>query len=190
MRMKDDNKRKAISEAAIKLIYRNGFADTSMSKIAKEAGVSPSTIYVYFDNKEDMLNKLYLYSKEKMFGFFYSNIDINDPIKKIARIFFMNMYHFMINDSVVYYFCEQFANSPFINRISREKVNEHYAFALQLIDRGIREGVFIEADPFIISNILVAPLTMYVKSMRDPDLEIEQETVDQLFELSWRAVAK
>ncbi|MDB4867155.1 MAG: TetR family transcriptional regulator [Cohnella sp.] len=37
-----------------------------MSKIAKKAGVSASTIYVYFENKEDMLNKLYLSIKKKM----------------------------------------------------------------------------------------------------------------------------
>ncbi|MEY2194631.1 TetR/AcrR family transcriptional regulator [Neobacillus sp. BF23-41] len=37
-----------------------------MSKIAEKSNVSSSTIYVYFENKEDMLNKLYLTFKKKM----------------------------------------------------------------------------------------------------------------------------
>ncbi len=61
MRHKDDNKHQAICDAAIGLITANGFADTSISKIAKVANVSPATIYVYFENKEDLLNKVYLF---------------------------------------------------------------------------------------------------------------------------------
>ena len=66
MRRKDDSKREAIANAAIELITTNGFADTSMSKIAKAANVSPATIYVYFENKEDMLNQLYLMVKREL----------------------------------------------------------------------------------------------------------------------------
>ena len=51
MRHKDDSKREAISNAAIELITTIGFANTSMSKIAKAANVSPATIYVYFEKK-------------------------------------------------------------------------------------------------------------------------------------------
>jgi AcrR family transcriptional regulator len=42
MRVKDDAKREAISNAAIELITTKGFADTSMSKIARAANVSPA----------------------------------------------------------------------------------------------------------------------------------------------------
>ncbi|WP_094092917.1 TetR/AcrR family transcriptional regulator [Paenibacillus physcomitrellae] len=39
-----------------------GFAETSISKIAKKAGVSAATIYIYYENKEDMLSKIYFES--------------------------------------------------------------------------------------------------------------------------------
>ncbi|MEP7039456.1 MAG: helix-turn-helix domain-containing protein, partial [Acidobacteriota bacterium] len=66
MRVKDDKKLQAICDAAIELITANGFADTSMSKIAKAAQVSPATIYVYFENKETLLNEIYLLVKQEM----------------------------------------------------------------------------------------------------------------------------
>lgn len=49
--MKKDN----IVEAARKLFHRYGFKKVSMDEIAKEAGVTKKTIYVYFKNKEDLL---------------------------------------------------------------------------------------------------------------------------------------
>ena len=52
MRKKDDEKQNNIKKAVIKLILEEGFQGTSMSKIAKEAGVSPATVYIYYQNKE------------------------------------------------------------------------------------------------------------------------------------------
>ncbi len=46
MRKRDDEKEKSIKEAVIKLILEEGFHGTSISKIAKVAGVSPATVYI------------------------------------------------------------------------------------------------------------------------------------------------
>lgn len=65
MRMKDDNKKNAITKAVISLSNEIGFSNVSMSKIAKRAGVSSSTLYVYYENKDDMFNKVYADVKSK-----------------------------------------------------------------------------------------------------------------------------
>ena len=58
MRIKDEDKVIRIYQAAIKVVNSDGFQGSSMSKIAKQAGVSPATIYLYFENKDDMIKKL------------------------------------------------------------------------------------------------------------------------------------
>lgn len=45
--------------AAKKLFLEEGFAKTSMRKIAAEIGVSPTTIYLYFKDKADMMYALH-----------------------------------------------------------------------------------------------------------------------------------
>ena len=45
MRMKDENKKTAITKAIIGLINEIGFANISMSKIAKATGISAATLY-------------------------------------------------------------------------------------------------------------------------------------------------
>ena len=66
MRHKDEKKEQAVVAAAITLINERGFSEVSIAKIAKEAGVSPATIYIYYENKEDMLNKIYISLKTEM----------------------------------------------------------------------------------------------------------------------------
>lgn len=48
------SKKKAIIAAATSYFSRHGFGDTSMSTLAKAAGVASSTIFHHFENKEEL----------------------------------------------------------------------------------------------------------------------------------------
>src|SRR5215471_15804519 len=43
-----------ISAAALQVFARRGLHQTTLDDVAKEAGVSKGTIYLYFKNKEDL----------------------------------------------------------------------------------------------------------------------------------------
>jgi len=47
-----------ILDAAFRLMSRNGYDSTSISQIAKEAGVSKGLMYNYFNSKEDLIKQL------------------------------------------------------------------------------------------------------------------------------------
>lgn len=53
--MKSVNKHKSILRAATKVFARKGFFSARISDIAKEAKVADGTIYLYFNNKHDIL---------------------------------------------------------------------------------------------------------------------------------------
>ena len=59
MRLRDQDKQQRIKQSMVRLILREGINGTSVSKIAKDAGVSPATIYVYYDSKEEMLAEVF-----------------------------------------------------------------------------------------------------------------------------------
>ncbi|MBE5985782.1 MAG: TetR/AcrR family transcriptional regulator, partial [Paenibacillaceae bacterium] len=69
MRRKDDEKVRNIKEAVIKLILQEGFHGTSVSKIARLAGVSPATVYIYYENKDVMLHDIYLEYSEEIYDY-------------------------------------------------------------------------------------------------------------------------
>ena len=53
-RTKREEKRKLIIAAATDLFSELGFAQTSMDKIAKKAGVSKQTVYSHFGSKDEL----------------------------------------------------------------------------------------------------------------------------------------
>jgi TetR/AcrR family transcriptional regulator, fatty acid metabolism regulator protein len=56
---KDTEKYYRIIEAATKVFAKNGFYPSKIAQIAKEAGVADGTIYIYFENKDDILISLF-----------------------------------------------------------------------------------------------------------------------------------
>ena len=61
--------RKNISSAAEQLFMEKGIENTSMNDIAKAAGYSKATLYVYFKNKEELIGVLVLESMQKLYDY-------------------------------------------------------------------------------------------------------------------------
>lgn len=58
-----------IASAASALFMKKGITETSMDDIAKEAGYSKATLYVYFENKEEIISILVLESMRKLYHY-------------------------------------------------------------------------------------------------------------------------
>ena len=67
-------KKYLIMEASLELFAENGFHATSISQIAKKAGISKGLAYNYFESKKDLLNELINHGFESIF----QNFDINE----------------------------------------------------------------------------------------------------------------
>jgi AcrR family transcriptional regulator len=63
----DPIKRGQILDGAHRVFMRQGFDAASMNDITREAGVSKGTIYVYFDNKEELFSALLDRERSKLF---------------------------------------------------------------------------------------------------------------------------
>ncbi len=59
-----DNRREQLLAAAATVIQQRGFADTRLSDVAREAGISPSLVVYYFDTRERLLVEALRYSEE------------------------------------------------------------------------------------------------------------------------------
>lgn len=54
MKGNENRTRGQIIAAALKLVSQNGYAGTSIAKICDEAGLNASSVYWFFENKEDL----------------------------------------------------------------------------------------------------------------------------------------
>lgn len=187
MRHKDDSKQQAICNAAIELITANGFADTSMSKIAKAANVSPATIYVYFDNKEELINKIYLFVKQEMSTELLQGFTQNQSIEVSFKIIWNNFYNYATKNPVRFAFTEQFANSPLVENCRAESM----VFFQPLFDwfqRGVTEKVFKDISLEIFTAFTFAPLTGLLKEHFSGAIVLDKKMLAITYEIAWDAV--
>jgi predicted transcriptional regulator len=112
MRRKDDEKEKSIKEAVIKLILQEGFHGTSISKIAKVAGVSPATVYIYFDSKEIMLQDIYREYSEEIFNYLFNTVHQGMAGQQLIEILVRSYYTYIRENEEIFNFVEQFSNCP------------------------------------------------------------------------------
>lgn len=121
MRKKDDEKQKNIKEAVIKLILEEGFHGTSISKIARKAGVSPATVYVYYENKESMLQEIYLEYSEEIFNHLLSKVSNSMNGKELMEILLCSYYSYIQENEEIFRFVDQFSSCPALANSCGEK---------------------------------------------------------------------
>lgn len=74
--------REQILVCAEKLFIKKGIKATSMDEIAKESKYSKATLYVYFKNKEEIINILVLKSMKKLFEYIVDALAKQTSIKE------------------------------------------------------------------------------------------------------------
>lgn len=67
--------RETIASAASALFMEKGISAASMDDIAKAAGYSKATLYVYFENKEEIISILVLESMKKLYDYISSALE-------------------------------------------------------------------------------------------------------------------
>ncbi|MDT8719187.1 TetR/AcrR family transcriptional regulator [Clostridium sp. 19966] len=115
MRKKDDLKQKCIKEAVVQLILEEGLQGTSISKIAKAAGISPATVYIYYENKDTMLREIYTEYAEDMFQYVLRCISPSMGGKEIIAEIIRRYYNFIVENKEVFYFIVQYSSCPILN---------------------------------------------------------------------------
>ena len=107
------------------LFMDKGIVATSMDDIAKAAGYSKATLYVYFENKEEIVGILVLDSMKKLYHYIVSALEQQDTTKE--------QYNFICRGLVQYEEKETYQIGEEIN----EKIKE---FLISGIDKGDLRG--------------------------------------------------
>jgi AcrR family transcriptional regulator len=90
-------KKDLILETALGLFAENGFHATSISQIAKKAGISKGLTYNYFESKKELLDEII----EHGFTTIYENFDVNKDgtLSKEEFIYFIKQNFKLVRDN-------------------------------------------------------------------------------------------
>ena len=190
MRVKDEEKVNRIYRAAMKVVNSDGFQGSSMSKIAKEADVSAATIYLYFENKDDMIKKLFIHLKSGMGNSYIKDTNDLASSKGTFRTIWLNHYQYIMDNMEEYNFLENFSNCPLIERIEKEYKPDYCSVIESLFEKSKSNGLLQNLSNDVLYSLLFLPVNYLVKKSKSNGITLNTSDLIDLFEASWRAICK
>ena len=132
-----------ILEAAVKIFAEQGFFQSTVSQIAKEAGVADGTIYLYFKNKEDILVQFYSYKARQVFARFREEVDGADTaVEKLRKLIYRHLEEFQNDKNMaMVYRAETHKNSRLVEEQIKEMSKMYHDIVSEIVEQGQEEGV-------------------------------------------------
>lgn len=143
------------------MIVHQGFDGLSMHKLAKASGVSVATIYIYFKDREDLIQSLYTEETKKMAEATLVNFDPESHFDIGLKVQWHNRLQYCLKNPYSMTFMEQVKHSPLIDRsvMDRRFLDAMSTFVHTAIER--KELIPLPVE--IYWSIAFAPLYQLVK---------------------------
>lgn len=103
-RLEDNNSKKRILNAAVKLFAQKGFDATSTREICKEAGVNLCMISYYFGGKQELYGAIIEDMIEKQTKYISETFDLNQNVKSLSEQAKIDLLLDFINRSVDFFY--------------------------------------------------------------------------------------
>ena len=147
--MKIADKHDKIIKAAIRVFARKGFFDSRISEIAKEANVADGTIYLYFNNKYDILITIF----EEEMGKIIANVkqkvaSFDDPREKLEHFAYLHLSLVQENRDLAEVIQVELRQS---SKFMKEYRNKKFAEYVNIISHIVRQG---QAQKIFLSDVM------------------------------------
>ena len=202
-RREREQRRREIMNAARKVFSTNGFTKTTMEDIAREAELSPGTLYLYFKNKDE----LYASLSVKVLEHLYDKLkhvyikEAQNPQMRISHLkqtlfevytvdplILLNLFHLQSSEIL------KNLAPPMLTTI-RDLSKKSLEIIAKIFEEGIENEVFIEKHPEALSDVMWALFSGVVlweeskRIIRDKR-EANFPAFDTAFEIFSRGIAR
>lgn len=186
MRVKDYTKIDIIYKASLSIIMQAGIAGLTMSKLAKEAQVATGTLYIYFKNKEELINSLYKHLKDKSEERFMKGYKPEAPFKSGLKTVWLNYLKHRIEHYEESIFLEQYYRSPYISAEQLQQAESLKHPVHRVIQRGKKE-MLVKQN--VDDELLFLSLLGIIRELADEHMmrvyKLDDKRIETAFQLSW-----
>ena len=176
---KEISLKQQIVEAARKVLLADGYRNFSLRKIARDIDVSATSIYLHFENKDDLVHTLMEEAIERLNNELAQSIkELDDPIKKLdalAKTYARFALKYPREYQVIY-----LISSEEMTRYPKEKfrkARKGYELVTEVLEEGVRSGRITEEKPRMAAYTFWAQLhgVMSVVLSKRLDTRIDQQ---------------
>lgn len=117
MRARDVNKVELVKTKAIALLVDLGFEGFTMNKLAKACGISVATLYIYYQDKDDLILKIGMEEVHRMSEIMLENFDPQCSFAEGLKQQWKNRAKCMLENPLAAQMIEQLRSSTFQEKI-------------------------------------------------------------------------
>lgn len=184
-RGKIKDKRSAILNAALTMVTQNGLQGISMKLIAAEADVAAGTIYIHFENKEEMLASLYLKITDEINHLVARCYQPENSFKSNFIVIWSEILKVYIADQRIPDFVSQYAFSANDTTAdNRQLLSPIY----KLFERAQKEHVIKNIPIHGLVALAHGPITSLVRMARSTKFQIASIDIDVYAKACWDAI--
>jgi TetR/AcrR family fatty acid metabolism transcriptional regulator len=186
--MRDPEKPQQIIDAAIRVFARDGYYNSRVSDIAREAGMASGTIYLYFRTKDDILVSLFdqvmaehlAAARQEVAGLDGAPARLRAIAERHLRLLGGN------RDLAVVFQVELRQSTKLMERFTASWLKDYFDVVQGVIERGQREGSIRKELPRKVAakaffGALDEMVTSWVLSRKDYELSQLAGPVVELF---------
>ena len=155
------DKREAILRAATSVFAGNGYFNSKVADIAREAGVADGTVYLYFKSKEDILHSIFDRTMEEAIAEGRKQLEaISDPREKLRRIALLHLERMGADRALAVVFqVELRGSTKFMEEFSAAGFAEYLSMIHGVIVDGQSAGVFrAELNAKVVAKVFFGAL--------------------------------
>jgi TetR/AcrR family transcriptional regulator, cholesterol catabolism regulator len=162
------HRRREIFNASVNLFLEKGFPETSMREIAEAAGMGKSSLYDYFNTKDDILLFIFEEVVSTMIERAQAIAGLSIPPEaRITRIMDMQLDYLQENNSLMWLLS---AEARRLKPESQQRVHvRRYAFQdlmRSIIEEGISRGDFRQVDTLLAARLMIDSLVSVLYTSR------------------------
>jgi AcrR family transcriptional regulator len=181
-------KRDAILTATLEMVSERGFHDAPMSLIAQKANVGPGTIYRKFENKDALINELFLEIKRRVSAPMMEGLSEGRTIEEKFKRIWRRTFQYCLNNAEEMLFLEQYHNSPYFTAETEAATREHLARIIHMVETAVRAGE-LKPMPFEIFSIFVwDTIAAHARLHLNGILIMDEDRLSLAIQACWDAV--
>jgi TetR/AcrR family transcriptional regulator, repressor of fatR-cypB operon len=188
VRQKDDKKVEHIFDATLQLVEQTGLAGITMCDISKAAGIATGTLYIYFKNKEELINELFTVCRRESAELYFEDLQSEDGFENAFRKMFMNIIEYKTNNFREAIFMDQCFHSPFVGEKKRKESAKFMQPYFELIEKGKKLNIIKNKDELFLLWFLIGTINEVIKGCRYRRKALTDEMVEDLYQMCWEGI--
>lgn len=185
-----EDKKSRILNSALVLFVEKGFHATTLPEIAKHANVAAGTIYLYFKNKEDLVNMVWQVNKLKLKETLESAFDVKQTYEENFRNIYLSYLNFAFKNGDAFSFLNLHYHYPYLTSQNLKIDEEIESFLFRFIKQGQIEGLVIDGAAPLILSLLDGGVVGIFRSVRKGLLKWNSKMASDSLNLAWNSISK